>query len=207
MEENRAPIGLLISALGAAVLAMSVFLPWYGVSITSTGAVAVQQEIAAVAKEYGNAALQTRANGVGAELGAITGRQLATVSAYQVLGHVSLILLALAGVALLASLFRLADLRGLLWATGSQIALLGAVAAAVVCFRMIVRPDAPVSFISLTPTWGAWLAFGSAVAIVAGGLAAGSAGMRMRVRPKYGPGPPPLGHDVASPDAYARPRR
>jgi hypothetical protein len=193
MEESRAPVGLLISSVAAAVLAISVFLPWYGVSITSSGAVAAQQEIAAVVAQYGNSALQTKVKGMAPELSSLAGRQLATVSAHQVLKRVSLILLGLAAIALLASLLRIADMRGLFWATGGQIALLGTLAAGVVVFRMVVRPGAAVSFMRLSPTWGAWLAFVSALAIVFGGLVAGSAGTGVRARSKVGPGPPPLG--------------
>jgi len=42
MVEDRAPLGLIIAAVGAAVLAISVFLPWYGLSITQSGATATQ---------------------------------------------------------------------------------------------------------------------------------------------------------------------
>jgi hypothetical protein len=51
MNDDRAPLGLLIAALGAAVLAVSVFLPWYGVSITASGAASAQQELATVAQQ------------------------------------------------------------------------------------------------------------------------------------------------------------
>jgi len=59
MVDDRAPLGLLIAALGAAVLAVSVFLPWYGVSITASGAASAQQELSTVAQQYGNASFQT----------------------------------------------------------------------------------------------------------------------------------------------------
>src|SRR5689334_19775062 len=62
MVDNRAPRGLLVSALGAAVLAVAMFLPWYSVSITPSGAAAAQQEFAAVAQQYGNANFQTMAD-------------------------------------------------------------------------------------------------------------------------------------------------
>src|SRR5262245_51444423 len=123
MSEDRARVGLVISALGAGVLAISVFLPWYGLSITQSGATAAKQELVSAAKKYGNTTIQTKVNG--ARFDALVGRQLATVSAHEALGNVSLILLGLAGVALLASLLRLGDTRGLLYATGGQIALAG----------------------------------------------------------------------------------
>jgi len=192
MDDDHAPVGLLISALAATVLAISVFMPWYGVSITATGAAAAQQELATVAKEYGNPAFQTQANGVGSQFNSIAGRQIATVSAHEIMKRVSLILLVLAAIALLASLLRLARMRGMLFATGSQIALVGGLAFAVVFFRMLVRPGAAPDLISLSLSWGIYLALLSAATVVAGGLIAGSDRMSNRVTRKHGPGPPRL---------------
>lgn len=206
MVDDRAPLGLLIAALGAAVLAVSVFAPWYGVSITRSGVSTVQQELTVVAHQYGNANLQTRVRGVGEQFNSLVGRQLTTVTARQSLGRESTILLALAGIALLASLLRLADMRGTLMASGNQVALLGALAGGIVLFRMLWRPHGPLNFISLSLSWGSWLALLSAGLIVIGGFIAGSARTDLRRRPKYGPGPPPLGRDTTSPNALARVR-
>jgi hypothetical protein len=188
MAADRAPLGLLVAALGAAVLAVSVFLPWYGVGITAAGAVSAQQEIAAVAQQYGNTALQTEASQVGAGFSALAGRQLATVSAHDVLKDIGPMLLVLAGISLLASLLRLAGIGGLLEAGGGQIALAGGAAALCVLFRMFVRPAAQTNLLSLSLSWGIWLALLGAAGIVAGGLFAGSA--RPRRHPaahSYGP--------------------
>ena len=206
-KSDRAPVGLLIAALGAAMLALSVFQPWYGVSITAAGATTAKQQLAAVAREYGNANFQTKANGVGARFDSLAGVQLATVSAHQTMRRVSTILLALAGIALLASVLRLADMRGALRASGSQVALLGTLAAGVVLFRIVRPPDPAVGLVSLSLSWGIWLALLSAAVVVAGGLIAGSARTDWRRKPKVGPGPPPLGRDVASPLAAFRARR
>jgi hypothetical protein len=173
MVDERPRLGFLIAALGAAVLGVSVFLPWYGVSITASGAAAAQQQLAGVAQQYGNAALQTKASELGAEFDSIAGRQLATVSAHDVLKRISLILLILAGLALLASLLRLAGMSGL-EAGGGQVALAGAVAALFVLYRMISPPGAQVDLVSLSLNWGIWLALLSAAAIVVGGLLATS---------------------------------
>ena len=175
------------------MLAVSVFLPWYGVSVTASGAAVAQQQLAAVAQQYGNATLQADANTIASEFGALQGRQLATVSARQALKNVSLILLVLAGIALLASLLRLADLRGMLYATGGQIALLGVLAAGVVIFRVLFRPGPGQGLISLSLSWGIWVALLSSAAVFVGGLMSGSAQTRKRTSPKVGPGPPPLG--------------
>lgn len=193
MDDDNAPVGLLIAALSAVVLALSVFAPWYGVTITASGAAAAKAELATVAQQYGNVTFQMRANGVGAQFSSLAGHQVATVSAHQSMGKVSLILLVLAGIALLASLLRLADMRGLLFATGSQIALVGAVAFAVVFFRVLVHPGAGVGLVAFSPSWGIWLALLSAAAVSAGGLIAGSDRPSTRVSAKHGPGPPPLG--------------
>jgi hypothetical protein len=206
MVSDRAPIGLSIAALAAAVLAISVFTPWYGVSITATGAATAKQQLNYVAKQYGNATLQARANQIGRQFDSLAGRQLTTASARQTMGRASTIILALAGIALLASLLRLADMRGLLAASGGQVALLGALAAGVVVFRMFSRPDPAANFVSLSLSWGIWLSYVSATVVVAGGLIAGSARTDWRRRKKVGPGPPPLGRDVSSPLAGFRER-
>src|SRR5207302_8064234 len=84
MVDHRSQLGFLIAAVGAAVLAVSVFLPWYGVSITASGAASAQQELATVAQQYGNATFQTGASELGAQFSSLAGRQVATVSAHEV---------------------------------------------------------------------------------------------------------------------------
>jgi hypothetical protein len=180
MVDDRAPLGFLIAALGAAVLAVSVFLPWYGVSITASGAASARQKIAAVAQQYGNAESEAVANQIGAEFSSYTGRQLATVSAHDISKDIGRILLVLAAVALLASLLRLAG-AGVFEAGGGQIALAGGTAALFVLYRMLERPGGErLQLISLSLTWGIWLALLGAAAIVAGGLLSGSADTRRR---------------------------
>jgi hypothetical protein len=169
MVDDRPPLGLLIAALGAAVLAVSVFLPWYGVSITASGAASAQQELAGVAQQYGNTTFQTGASEVGAEFSSLAGRQLATVSAHEALKDIGPVLLVLAGISLLASLLRLAGIAGSIEAGGGQIALAGSAAALCVLFRMLTRPGAQTDLVSLSLSWGAWLALLSAAAIVVGG--------------------------------------
>src|SRR5690349_333235 len=167
MVDDRVPRGLLVSAVGAAVLAVSMFLPWYSVSITPAGAAAAQQRFAMVAQQYGSANLQAMADQIGAQFSSVAGRPLTSVTAHQALKDVSVILLLLAGVALLASLLRLA---GALEVGGGQIALVGFVAALCVLFRMLSPPGPPAELISLSLSWGSWLALCSAAAIIGGGL-------------------------------------
>lgn len=203
MDDHHAPLGLVIAALGAAVLAVSVFLPWYGVSLTPSGAASAQREFTALVQQYGNATVQAEANRAGAQFDSLVGRQIVTVSARRGMKYVSLILLALAGIALLTTLLRLADMRGLLFATGGQIALFGFLAALVVFFRMLWRPGAS-EFILFSLSPGIWLALVSALAVAGGGLLAGSAQVHPRSGRKVGPGPPPLGQDVVSARVIAR---
>ena len=186
MADDRAPLGFLIAALGAAVLAVSVFLPWYGVSITASGAATAQQELTTVAQQYGNANFQTGASQIGAEFSSLAGHQLATVSAHDVSKNVSRILLLLAGISLLAALLRLAG-AGVFEAGGGQIALAGGTAALFVLFRMVSPPGAEIDLVSLSLSWGIWLALLGAGAIVAGGLFAASAQAPGRPAPSYGP--------------------
>ena len=115
----------MVSALGSAVLAVSLFLPWYSVSITAAGVAAAQQQLASVAQQYGNASLQSMADQVGAGFSSVAGHQLATLSAHQALKDLSVVILLLAGIALVASLLRLADAADV---SGDQIAVVGFVA-------------------------------------------------------------------------------
>jgi hypothetical protein len=165
------------------VLAVSVFLPWYGVSITPSGAASAQQELATVAEQYGNASLQAGASEVGAAFSSLAGRQLATVSAHDVSKDISRIVLVLAAISLLASLLRLAGVNGLIEAGGGQIALAGGTAALFVLYRMLDRPGAQSDLVSLSLSWGIWLALIGATAIVVGGLLSGS--VQTRSRPAF----------------------
>jgi len=187
MADDRAQLGFLIAALGAAVLAVSVFLPWYGVSITASGAASAQQQLATVAQQYGNTTFQAGATQLGAEFSSLAGRQLTTVSAHEVLKDISVILLVLAGISLLASLLRLAGIPGLLEAGGGQIAVAGGVAALFVLYRMVTPPGAQTDLVSLSLSWGSWLALLSAAAIVFGGFLAGSSQSRRHPAGSYGP--------------------
>jgi hypothetical protein len=157
-----------------------VFLPWYGVNITASGAVSAQQGLSAVAQQYGNADLQSEASQIGAAFDSLAGRQLVTVSAHEVLKDISPILLVLAAIALLASLFRLAGVSGAVQAGGGQIALAGGTAALFVLYRMLERPGGETDLVSLSLAWGIWVALLGAAAIVAGGLLSASARPRAR---------------------------
>ena len=168
MVDDRLRLGSLVSAVGAALLAVSVFLPWYGVTLTASGVVSAQQALNNVAQQYGNATFQTRAKAVGLGLSAFTGRQLTTLSAYQALKYLDVILLILAAIALLVALLRLAGVSESSQTGGGQVALVGLLATVCVLFRMVDRPAPVEQVFSLSLGWGIWLALASSVAIVTG---------------------------------------
>ena len=173
MVDNRPSRGLLLSALGAAVLAVSMFLPWYSVSMTASGATAAQQQFASAAQQYGNPTMQAMADQVGAQFSSFAGHTLATVTAHQVLKDLSAVVLLLAGVALLASLLRLA---AVVEVSGDQIALVGFAAVLCVLYRILSPPGPHTGLFSLSLSWGSWLSLVAAVAIVGGGLWTPAAG-------------------------------
>jgi hypothetical protein len=170
MARDRSPIGWLMSALGAIVLVVSVFLPFYGVSLTPRGVAFMQQLQSEQVQKFGNAALQGELGALRARVGALAGHQLGSVSAHQVFGTISVVLLIAGGLAVLVALLPLVresspEFDG----TGAWLALLGAIAAVCVLYRMGVRP-AEDEVLSFTLREGAWLALLGSVAMVAGGL-------------------------------------
>lgn len=173
MRANRPPQGLLLSALGAAVLAVSMFLPWYSVSITASGAAAAQQQFTTVAQQFGNSSAQAMADQIGAGFSSVAGRPLATVTAHEALKDISVVVLLLAALALLASLLRLADVVEV---GGDQIALVGFVAILCILYRMLSPPGTDTGLISMSLSWGSWLALVAAIAIVGGALWTSSTG-------------------------------
>lgn len=161
-------LGRVVAVAGAAVLAVSIFLPWYSVAITSGGAAYAQAALNDAAQRYGNATLQAEANSVGTSFTSVAGHQVATVSAHQLLKTVSVVLLTLAALAFIGALMWLAEIEKPLEVDGGQVAAVGALALLFVLFRMVDRPSVP--FFSLSLGWGIWLALLSSAAIVAGGL-------------------------------------
>ena len=170
MASDTSRLGRVIAVAGAALLAVSVFLPWYSLTITPAGAAYAQGALSAVAARYGNAALQAEANTVGASFTSVAGHQLATVSAHEVLKTVSAVLLVLAAVAFVGALLWLAEIEEPIEVGGGQIAVVGVLASLLVLFRMVDHPAGATVF-SFSLSWGIWLALLSSAAIVAGGWA------------------------------------
>ena len=97
MAGDRPRYGLLVSALGAVVLAVSVFLPWYGVSFTAAGLAYAQQIGDQAAAQFGNAALQSYLGELHTNLSSLAGHQFTALSAHQALKDLNVVLLLLAG--------------------------------------------------------------------------------------------------------------
>ena len=171
MAADRSSYGLLVSAFGAIVLALSVFLPWYGVGLTARGIAYIQQLDTQAASRFGNASLQGELGGLHARLSALAGRELGTVSAHQVFSNISVLLLIAGGVGILIALLPLArpqppDSDG----TGPWLVLLGVIAAACVLYRIFVRPAGDSELLALSLREGAWLALLGSVAMIVGGM-------------------------------------
>jgi hypothetical protein len=171
MPVERSRYGLLISAFGAILLAVSVFLPWYGLSFTATGIAFVQQVSDQIASQFGNATLQGYLGAEHASLSALAGHQFAAVSAHEALKNLNVVLLVLAGLAMLDALIPLARASSTVTdGGGAAVVLLGAIAAACVLYR-VVHPPAPAGgLLTLSLREGAWLALLGSVAMIVGGL-------------------------------------
>jgi hypothetical protein len=170
MSSTNSRVGHVVAVSGAALLAVSVFLPWYSITITASGAAYAQSALDQVARQYGNPALQAEATTVGAQFAAVAGHHLATVTAHQSLHTVSVLLLALAALAFFGALMWLAEISEPIEVDGGQIAAVGVVAALLVLFRIVDHPATPGQLVSLSTSWGIWLALLSSFAIIAGGL-------------------------------------
>jgi hypothetical protein len=157
--ESRSTYGLLVAAFGAVLLAVAVFLPWYGVSFTARGIAAAEHAGEQFATQYGNAALQSHLGSLHASLAGLVGHETFALSAHQALSKLNVVLLGLAGLGLLIALLALAGpASASSEANRVPLALLGLIAAACVVFRMVDRPTPAAELISLSLREGAWLA-------------------------------------------------
>lgn len=171
MASERSRYGLLISALGTVLLAVSVFLPWYGLSFTASGLAFVQQTAGQLAPQYGNAAINAYVAAHHAVLPTLGGHEFAALSAHQTLRHLDIVLLVLAGLALLDALIPLARSSSAVPdGGGAAVVLLGALAGACVVYRMVHPPSPGGELVTLSLREGAWLSLLGCCAIVAGGL-------------------------------------
>ena len=168
MTTERSRYGLMVSSLGAGLLAGSVFLPWYGVSFTHAGAGSVSRLGGALASNLGSGSLVGSLHGT---FVALAGQQVGALSAEQALSALTVILLVLAGLALLDALVPL--LRGgsgVPGGAGGAVVLLGIVASGCVLYRMIAPPTPAGHLVSLSLREGAWLSLLGALMVALGGL-------------------------------------
>ncbi len=169
MTGERPRYGQLVSAFGAVVLAIAVFLPWYGVSFTASGLSYVQQAGNRVASQYGNAALQGYMSSLHSSLAGYVGHEFVSVSAHQALKTLNVVLLVAAGIGCVVALFALAGSASA-QANRGVLALLGTVAAACVLYRMISPPSPAAGLLSMSLREGAWLALLGSLAMIAGAV-------------------------------------
>ncbi len=171
MTGSRPRYGLAVSALGAIAIVVAVFLPWYGVSFTTSGIATAQHVGDQVAAQYGNAAMQSVIASMHANLGALAGREVTSLSAHQALSTMSVVLLVLAALACAIALLALAGpAPAASQANRFPLAVLGFVAGACIVFRIVDPPTPAGGFFALSLREGAWFALLGAIAIVCGAL-------------------------------------
>jgi hypothetical protein len=171
MDQERSRYGLMVSAVGSFLLAVSVFLPWYGASFTASGIESAQQASRQVISQFGNASAQSLGNSLNATLGGMAGHQFVTLSGHQMFKNMSIVLLAVAGLALLDVLLPLTNrTRSIPDGAGGASVLLGILAALYILFRMVDPPADFGGMITLSLREGAWLALLGAVAMILGGM-------------------------------------
>jgi hypothetical protein len=170
MAGDRSRYGLLVGTLGAILLAVAVFLPWYGITFTTSGLSFVQQFGNQVVSHYGNAQLQSFLPGFHADVASLNGQQLGAVSAHQVLKDMNVVLLVLAGLALLDALLPLVLSSSVPDGAGRSLVLIGLVASGCVVFRMVDRPAPSGGLLALSLREGSWLALLGGLMMLVGGL-------------------------------------
>jgi hypothetical protein len=170
MAAERPRYGPVVSTLGAIVLAVSVFLPWYGVSFTASGIALVQQVGDQVASQFGNASLRGYMNAAHANLSSLAGHQFTALSAHQALKDLNVVLLIVSGLAIAIALRALAAPASGFDGHRSPLALLGVAAAACVFYRMAVPPAPAGGVLALSLREGAWLSLLGSAAITGGAL-------------------------------------
>ncbi len=171
MAGDRSRYGLTVSALGAVLLAVAVFLPWYGVGLTNAGVALVQQTGDHFVAQFGNAALQAQLGGFHGAVQSLAGVQLGSVTGHDSVKGIAVVLLVLAGLGMLDAMLPLARAAGAVpQGAGGAVVLLGLLAAACVVFRMVSPPAPDGNVFALTLREGPWLALLGALMMALGGL-------------------------------------
>jgi hypothetical protein len=165
MESEPSRIGLAVSALGGVLTAFAVYQPFYGLAFTPAAINAAGQQLGAIpgASQYAGSFTTMAAP--------LAGHDLVGVSAHQAFHVISVVLLVLAGAAILVALFGLASSKPVLGPGVRQLLLAaGAVGAVLTVFRMVVRPVGDGTFVQLSLRPGAYLALVGCLAIAGGAL-------------------------------------
>jgi hypothetical protein len=173
MGDSRAGYRLVVAALGAVLLAVAVFLPWYGISFTAHGISFVQQAGDQAAAQYGNATLQSYLGTFHAGIAGLAGHDFAAISGHEALKQINVVLLIVAGLGVVIALLGLAGPQSGAEANRGPLALLGALAAALTLFRILVPPSpggGAEGLFELSLREGAWLALLGALAMIGGAL-------------------------------------
>lgn len=164
MTTERSRYGLMMSSLGAALLAGSLFLPWYRVSVTAAGA-------SSLGHAAGHGGLEGYIASLHGTISALAGQPVGAVTAEQALSALPVILLVLAGLALLDTMVPLARASSPVPAgAGGAVVLLGIVASGCVLYRMIAPPSPGGEMLALSLREGAWLSLLGALMVALGGL-------------------------------------
>lgn len=162
MTNERSRYGLMVSSLGAALLAGSLFLPWYRVSVTRAGAGSLSSLGGRLEAELG---------GLHGTIAALAGQKLGALTAEQALSALPVILLVLAGLALVDALLPLVRAgSGIPAGAGGAVVLLGIVASGCVLYRMVVPPAPAGELVALSLREGAWLSLIGSLMVALGGL-------------------------------------
>jgi hypothetical protein len=177
MHREGSPIRLVVAALGAMLMAVSVYLPWYSLALTAEGAAGLNQLSQQVSQQYGNAALQSFTQSYQSYVGKLVGTPFAAASAHQTLHVVSVLLVVLAVLAVLDALVPLAGRFGdagavqrLPYGAGGSLPLLGLVACLLIGYRMAVPPLPAGGAVSLSLREGAWLSLAGAGTVLVAGV-------------------------------------
>ncbi len=170
MHREDSSYRLIAAALGAVLMAVSVYLPWYALALTANGALGVSQLSDQVAQQYGNAALRGLTQSYQSYIGKLVGTPFATASGHQALHVIGVVLVVLAVLALLDALVPLARAgEAVPHGAGASLPLLGLAGCVLTAFRMLNPPAPDGGFVSLSLREGAWLCLiGAATVLVAG---------------------------------------
>jgi hypothetical protein len=167
MAGSRPRYGPLLCALGAVVVAIAVYVPWYGMRLTASGVSLAEHSLTRVAQEFGNSNLQSYLGRANARIAGLAEHEFASLSAHQAFKVLDVVILLAAIAACLLALLVLAGVASFDRSRG-WLALLGLLAFLCVLFRVIDPPTPAGGYLVLSLREGAWLSLLGSAAILAG---------------------------------------